>query len=62
LNVLQIIHVVAYIIHGMFYRESLIKENAQLWIRRKQLLGELVNNIYPITEVILFAIPGFCCG
>ncbi|XP_033759540.1 uncharacterized protein LOC117341787 [Pecten maximus] len=31
-------------------RESLIKENAQLWIRRKQLTGELATNVYPITE------------
>ncbi|KAL5004901.1 hypothetical protein ScPMuIL_018357 [Solemya velum] len=31
-------------------REKLIKENAQLWIRRKQLICELSTCIYPITE------------
>ncbi|XP_029641405.1 UV radiation resistance-associated protein isoform X2 [Octopus sinensis] len=31
-------------------REHLVKENAQLWIRRKQLITELAEYIYPITE------------
>lgn len=31
-------------------RESLIKESAQLWIRRKQLISELATYIYPISE------------
>ncbi|XP_029641404.1 UV radiation resistance-associated protein isoform X1 [Octopus sinensis] len=30
--------------------EHLVKENAQLWIRRKQLITELAEYIYPITE------------
>ncbi|XP_060064010.1 UV radiation resistance-associated protein-like [Ylistrum balloti] len=36
--------------HNCQTRESLIKENAQLWIRRKQLTGELATNVYSITE------------
>ena len=35
----------------MFNREKLIKESAQLFIRRKQLIRELATCIYPITEV-----------
>lgn len=31
-------------------REHVVKENAQLWIRRKQLITELAEYIYPITE------------
>lgn len=36
------------------YREKLIKESAQLFIRRKQLIRELATYIYPITEVFIY--------
>jgi hypothetical protein len=32
------------------FREKLVKENALLGLRRRQLLSELLYNIYPITE------------
>ena len=32
----------------------LVKENAQVLFRRKQIISEMVNLIYPITEVYEF--------
>ena len=33
------------------HREKLVKENALLQLRRRQMLTELFNYVYPITEV-----------
>ena len=33
------------------FREMLVKENAQVLFRRKQIISEMVNWIYPISEV-----------
>lgn len=32
-------------------REMLVKENAQVLFRRKQIINEMVHYIYPITQV-----------